>query len=244
METPHFLDSWDQYMYYATAACIGIGVIILLYHEYNVLKKKDYKEKYDYVNEHEIRYFWYSMMVFVVAGAFYANSLGTDLIMTKGMIWFYVRLFITVSFLTIAYFIVFSMVQIYYPKYLEKRLVKLRHKPRISPEGNAMRRLLEHEEDAHLDESQIAEEASVHSVDYDVWLDDATGFKKVEKYDAYLHAIECTNCGYFTMKVYLEEISKKPTATENGSLIKHFKCNYCKHREVQEAVISKLSENI
>jgi hypothetical protein len=244
METPAFLDSWDQYMYWAMFGCIAIGIGILLFHEYRVLKRKDYKEKYDYVNTHEIKYFWYSMMVFVVGLAFYANSIGTHLIATKGMLYFYVRIFITLSLLIISYYIVYSLVQIYYAGYLEKRLTKLRNTPRISPAGNAMRKLHEHEEDAHLDASQIAEEANVHSVDYDVWLDDATGFKKVEKYDAYLHAIECTECGYFTMKIYNEEIGTKPTVTENGVLIKHFKCSYCKHREIREAVLSKLSENV
>lgn len=244
METPAFLDSWDQYMYWAMFAFILIGIGILLYHEFRVLKRKDYKEKYDYVNTHEIKYFWYAMMAFVVAMAFYANSLGTNLVKEKGMLYFYVRVFITLSLLTISYYIVYSLVQIYYAGYLEKRLTKLRNTPRISPAGNAMRKLHEHEEDAHLDASQIAEEANVHSVDYDVWLDEATGFKKVEKYDAYLHAIECTECGYFTMKIYNEEISTKPTLTENGVLIKHFKCSYCKHREIREVVLSKLSENV
>jgi len=243
METPSFLGSWDQYMIWASFACIGIGGLILLYHEFKVLQIKDYKDKYDYVNLHEIRYFWYAMMVFVVAAAFYANSVGTGIIMTKGMLWFYVRLFITASFLTIAYFIVFSMVQIYYPRYLEKRLTKLRNTPRLSPEGNPMRKLHEHEEDAHLDASQISEQANVHSVDYDVWIDDKTGFKKVEKYDAHQHAIECTECGYVTMKIASEEIEKKPTATEEGILLKHYKCSYCKHRELREVVLAKLSDN-
>lgn len=244
METPAFLNSWDQYMYWAMFGCIAIGVGILLFHEYRVLKRKGYKEKYDYVNTHEIKYFWYAMMVFVVGLAFYANSLGTDLVKEKGMLYFYVRVFITLSLLTISYYIVYSLVQIYYAGYLEKRLTKLRNTPRISPAGNAMRKLHEHEEDAHLDASQIAEEANVHSLDYDVWLDEATGFKKVEKYDAYLHAIECTECGYFTMKIYNEEIGTKPTLTENGVLIKHFKCSYCKHREIREVVLAKLSENV
>ena len=243
METPSFLGSWDQYMIWATVACIAIGILILLYHEFKVLQIKDYKEKYDYVNLHEIRYFWYSMIVFVVAAAFYANSLGTDIIMTKGMIWFYVRLFITASFLTIAYFIVYSMVQIYYPRYLEKRLTKLRNTPRISPDGNPMRKLDEQEEEAHLDASQISEQANVHSVDYVIWIDDKTGYKKIEKYDAYQHAIECSECGYVTMKIDSEEIEKKPTTTEEGLLLKHYKCSYCKHREAREVILAKLTEN-
>ena len=183
------------------------------------------------------------MMAFVVAVAFYANSIGTHLIMTKGMLWFYVRLFITVSLLTIAYFIVFSMVQIYYPRYLEKRLTRLRNTPRTSPAGNLMRKLHDHEEDAHLDASQITEQVNVHSVDYDIWIDDKTGFKKVEKYDAYQHAIECSECGYVTMKIYSEEIETKPTATEDGLLLKHYRCSYCKHREAREVVLAKLADN-
>ena len=243
METPSFLTSWDQYMIWATFAFIGIGALILIYHEFRLLLIKDYKEKYDYVNLHEIKYFWYAVMVFVVAAAFYANSLGTHLIMTKGMIWFYVRLFITVSLLTIAYFIVFSMVQIYYPRYLEKRLTKLRNTPRISPDGNPMRKVHEHEEDAHLESNQISEQANVHSVDYDIWIDDKTGFKKIEKYDSHQHAVECSECGYYTMKIHSEEIDKQPTNIEDGILLKHYRCSYCKHREVREVVLAKLSDN-
>jgi hypothetical protein len=165
--------------------------------------------------------------------------------MEKGMIWFAVRLFITVSLTFIAYFFLSSVVRIYYPKQLEKRLVKLRTRPRISPAGNPMRRLSEEEEDAHLEASQIAEEASgIHSVDYDVWLDEKTGFKKVEKYMAYQHAEECPECGYYTMKIYNEEVEKSPTDNETGLLLKHYRCSYCRHREVREVVLAKLSTNV
>src|SRR6185436_15006117 len=110
--------------------------------------------------------------------------------------WFYVRIFITVSFAIIAYFVFYSMVRIYYPRSVEKRLKKLRNKPRTSPGGNLMRKLAESEEDAHLDASQIAEETGgIHSVDYDVWIDDKTGYKIVEKYMNYQHSEECPNCG-------------------------------------------------
>src|SRR5262245_21127363 len=100
-----FLSSWDQYMYIGTGACVVIGVLILLYHEFKVFQIKDYKEKYDYVNLHEVRYFWYSIMVFIIAAAFFANTVYTSKIVTDGMRWFYVRLFITISFTVIAYFI-------------------------------------------------------------------------------------------------------------------------------------------
>jgi hypothetical protein len=243
-QTSTLFTHWDQYMTIAGSVSILIGILIFLYHEFKVLQVKDYKLKYDYVNLHEIRYFWYVVMAFIVAAFFFANTIFTEKVL-HAMLWFYVRIFITVSFGIISYFILFSMVRIYYPRQLEKRLNKIRNTPRISPEGNIMRKLSETEEDHHLEASQIAEEASaVHSVDYDVWLDDKTGYKKIEKYWAYQHTEECPECGYFTMKISSEEIEKSPTATEPGLLLKHFKCSYCNHREAREIILARLEDNI
>jgi hypothetical protein len=238
-------ENWDSYMVILGSAFIVAGVLIFLYYEFRVLQQKEDKDKYDYVNTHEIKYFWYAIFLFIIAALFFSNTIFTHRVMEKGMIWFAVRLFITVSMTFILYFFLSSVVRIYYPKQLEKRLVKLRTRPRISPAGNAMRRLSEEEEDAHLEASQIAEEASgIHSVDYDVWLDDKTGFKKVEKYMAYQHAEECPECGYFTMKIYNEEVEKDPSNTDTGLLLKHYRCGYCRHREVREVVLAKLSTNV
>lgn len=240
--TSSFLSAWDQYMYVGAVTCVVIGILILLYHEFKIYQIKDYKEKYDYVNLHEIRYFWYAIMVFILAAAFFANTVASNLIGDEGMRWFYVRMFITASFAVIAYFIFFSVVRIYYPRQLEKRLTKLRNTPRVSPSGNSMRRLTESEEDHHLEASQIADE-KIHVVDYDVWIDEQTGFKKIEKYPIYQHAEECPECGYFTLKVTSEEIEKAPSVTEKGLLLEHFECGYCGHREQREVVVARLSAN-
>jgi hypothetical protein len=239
-----FVISWDHYMNIGAMVCVAIGILIFLYHEFKILQIKDYKDKYDYVNLHEVRYFWYAILALIFALAFYVNSMGTERILTKGILWFYVRIFMTLSFLVIFYFVFYSMVRIYYPRYVERRLVKLRDKPRISPAGNAMRKLEESEEDIHLDASQIAEEANVHSVDYDVWLDEKTGFKKVEKYDSYMHAEQCPECSFYTFKIDKEEIEEKPTADAQGLLLKHYKCSYCNHREAKEVKLAKLSSNV
>jgi len=235
---------WNAYMSIAGTVSIVAGILIFLYYEFKVLQIKDYKGKYDYVNLHEIRYFWYAVMAFIVAAFFFANTILTQKVLAD-MLWFYVRIFITVSFAIISYFILYSMVRIYYPRQLEKRLNKIRNTPRLSPQGNVMRKLSESEEDHHLEADQIAEESSaIHSVDYDVWLDDKTGYKKIEKYWAYQHAEECSECGYFTMKISSEEVEKRPTATETGLLLKHFKCTYCNHREAREILLAKLSDNV
>lgn len=239
-----FLASWDQYMYIGGYFFVGVALLILLYHEFRLFQIKDYKEKYDYVNLHEITYFWYAVIAIIFAAVFFCNTIATHTIEFRGMLWFYVRIFITACFAVIAYIVLSSMVRIYYPRSVEKRLNKIRNKPRTSPQGNLMRKLSEEEEDAHLDASQIAEEASgVHSVDYDVWLDEKTGHKKIEKYYSYQHTEECPNCGYFTMKIDVEEVEAAPTMDTPGKLIKHYKCTYCRHREMKEVTLAKLSTN-
>jgi hypothetical protein len=246
METVLNFDSWDRFMIFGASASIGVAVLILLYHEFRIFQIKDYKEKYDYVNLHEIRYFWYAVIAVILAFALYANSTFTEMITSSGdMLWFYVRLFIIICFAIIAYFVFYSMVRIYYPRSVEKRLNKLRNTPRLSPVGNAMRKLSEEEEDAHLEASQVAEESGgVHSVDYDVWIDEKTGYKKVEKYLSYQHTEECPECGYFTLKISKEEVETSPTDSEPGLLLKHFKCSYCGHRELKEVTLARLSSNI
>jgi hypothetical protein len=238
-----FLNSWNEYMLMGTIGCIGIGFLILLYHEFRLFLIKDPKEKYDYVNLHEIRYFWYAVIAFIAAGFLFSNTILSDLVLSHGMTWFYVRVFICVSFALIGYFVFYSMVRIYYPRYVEKRLRKVRNKPRISPEGNVMRKLSEEEEDHHLEADQIHEE-QFHSVDYDVWIDEKTGYKKIEKYMAYQHSEECPECGYYTFKIVREELEKAPTENETGLFIKHFKCSYCNHREAKEQPLAKLSANV
>lgn len=246
MKSTTFFAAWDQSMIYLAYASVGLAILILLYHEFRIFQIKNYKEKYDYVNLYEIRYFWYAVIALLIAIAFVGNTFGTETITASGeMMWFYVRIFMSVSFGLIAYFICFSMVRIYYPRSVEKRLNKLRNTPRTSSAGNLMRKLSEAEEDAHLEASQIAEESSeVHSVDYDVWIDEKTGEKRVEKYFSYQHTEECTECGYFTMKIHHEDVDTAPTANETGILVKHYKCSYCGHREQRQVVLAKLSDNV
>lgn len=241
MDVPvEFLASWSRFMYLGTLIFVGIGFLILLYHEIRILIIKDFKEKYDYVNLHEIRYFWYAMLSFIAAGFCFTNTLASEMIVTSGMAWFYVRLFITSSFAVIGYFVVNSAVRIYYPRFVEKRLNKLRNKPRVSPDGNTMRKLSEEEEDAYMEASMIEEEL-YHAIDYDVWLDEKTGHKRIEKYLAYQHAEECPECGYYTLKIHREELEKAPSETENGLFMKHYKCSYCNHREAREQVLAKIA---
>jgi hypothetical protein len=235
-----FLAHWNQYMVMAGSAFLVLGALIFLYHEFRVLRVKDYKDRYDYVYLNEVRFAWYVVLCLIIAAFFFANTILAQRVL-QDVLWFYARVFVTVSITTMAYFEFHSMVRIHYPRQLNRRLNRIRNVPRISPQGNNMRKLSETEEDHYLEAEQVAEESGgVHSVDYDVWLDDKTGFKKIEKYWAYQHVEECSECGYFTFCIDGEEIERRPTPSEPGLLNKHFKCSYCGHREFREIVLACL----
>jgi len=237
--------AWDYYMYIGTAIFAVITVLLFIYHEFRVFSMPDHKARFDYVTSYEIKFFWYSIISGIIAATFASNSFMSDWILRKGWKWFYGRLFITLCLAVLTYYVFYSLIKIYYVRYMESKLERLRNKPRTSPEGNVMRKLTEAEEDAHLEADQIAQEGSeVHSVDYDVWLDEKTGYKKIEKYYSYQHAIECPECGYVTMKIHHEEVTAKPTQTEAGQLTKHYRCTFCSHRTRKEVQLSKLANNV
>lgn len=235
-----FFDLWDTVMRSCAYVGLATSIALIVYYEVRVSRIRDLKDKYDYINLHEIKYFWSSIVMVIIASAFFVNSIGTITIGHNSMLWFYVRIFATVSLSIITYFVFFGMIRVYYPGNVEKRLMKLRETPRISPAGNIMRKLSEAEEDAYLDPSQIEDEA-IHSIDYDVWFDEATDYKKIEKYYNYQHAEACPECGYYTMKIEEEEIQVMPTQTERGLLHQHYHCSYCEHREVHAVRLATTS---
>ena len=240
-----FVANWDFYMMLGTGIFVVATVVIFGIHEIRMVMIKDFKERYDYVTLYEIKNFWLAMVSAIVAATFISNTFMTDWIVGKGWKWFAGRTFLTACLAIFVYVILASLIRIYYPRYMESRLVRLRNRPRTSPAGNPMRKLTEAEEDAHLEADQIAQEGSeVHSVDYDVWIDEKTGYKKIEKYHPYQHAIECPDCGYVTMKIHHEEVTKVPTIDEAGELSKHYRCTFCTHRERKEIHLAKLADNV
>ncbi len=234
----------DSSLAVGSVAFLILAFLILIYHEIRVMMVKNNKERYDYVNTHEIRYFWYAVIAFIAAAALYLDNVVAPLLPVDPDLLIYVRLFFLAVFSVVIYLFLSYPIRILYPRVIERRLKRIRNKARISPTGNMMRKLSEEEESVHLEKSEVDAQASgVHSVEYDVWIDDKTGYKQVEKYMGYQHAEKCVECGFYTMKVHEEEIRRKPTATEEGLLVKHYRCSYCKHREAREVVIAKLSTN-
>lgn len=218
--------SWNNLA--ANIAYFGwaLGLLIIVGYMVRLASIGDSKDKYDFINRHEINWLWVAAISIIAGTCFYANSS----IISITWLWIFVRVFVSISMGMITALIIQNLLKFYYPFFIEKRLKVLRYKPRISPKtGKPMKLLSEEEEDAYLDEGMQAEE-NVFSVDYDVWKDEETGFIKIEKYSGHLHAIQCPECNYQTFKVAREEIVKNPTPTEEGELVKHYSCSYCGHK--------------
>lgn len=243
--TVSFIETWDHYLIMGSYVFFSLALLIILFHEGKVISISSEKDRYDYVNTHEIKYFWYAIIAFMIGLALYITATITPLFPVDDSLKLYISVFFLAGIVVITYLILSSLVRILYPKFLESRLVRIRNKPRRSTAGNPMRKLNSQEGEVHLDADQLARHKSdIHSAEYDVWLDDKTGEKKIEQYMAYQHAEKCGECGFYTMKIDTEEIKKEPTQTEDGLLLEHYKCSYCKHREAREVVIAALSSNV
>ncbi len=232
------LQDWNDLGRYIALAFGAIAVIIFLYHWLSLGMKKDPKSRYDFINKYEINNLWYASVVLLIAIGIYVNTLVPE----GEVIWLAVRVFVTVMMGLIVGVIISNLLKFYYPFYVEKRLKKLRYTPRISPKtGKAMKLLSEDEEDVYLDEGMQAEE-NVFSVDYDVWIDEESGYTKIEKYAGHLIALQCPECNYQTLKVTKEEILESPTESDEGELMKFYKCDYCGYKERKAFRIAKLKQ--
>ena len=231
-----FIDSWNYWARIAAFAFIGFAILRVLFHYIKLASIKDLKGRYDYINENEISVLWSATVMILIGASLLANSFLSEI----GLFWFIIRWFTTFSIAFILGIVANNMLKFYYPFYIEKRLRQLRYKPRVSPKsGNPMKLLSEEEEDVYLDEGMQAEE-DVYSIDYDVWVDEESGYTKIEKYSGHLHALKCPECNYQTLKVQKEKIVTSPTYEEEGELIKYFSCSYCDYNAQETFTVAKL----
>jgi len=236
-ESP-FLAAWHDLMVILAIVMFTGGVIVYLVYKLRVSLINDYKEKHDFINTHEIRWFKWILYAFGLGAAMIVNLYGAGKILDMG-VWFFVRLFMSLAGATMVGYVGSLILEYYYPTKLNKKLKKWRYLPRTNPKtGNKMRLLSESEEDVHLDEGMQAEE-NVFSIDYDVWIDEKTNDIKIEKYDGHLIALRCGNCGFYTMKVVREEIIEHHEDGSPSELIKHYQCSYCKNVRATQFHVSK-----
>lgn len=225
-----------QGLYFLSFALIAVGIGMLIFYFIRLGGTSDPKAKYDFINKLEKKTLWRSFLILLIAaGTFVTSILATE--------WLYVFVGVFVSFMfgMILGVVIYNYLEYYYPTFIEKRLQKLRYKPRISSAGNPMKLLSEAEEDVYLDEGMQAEE-NIFSVDYDVWIDEKTEETKIEKYKGHLHAEKSPTCGYYTLRVVKEEIIESPTEEKEGTLMKYYECSYTGYKTKKIFNIAKLKK--
>ncbi len=234
----NFIATWNQIAIGLGALLLAIAILRLGMYLVTFAIAKGPKSRYDLISRHENGALWASVVLALLAVGAGANAF----IVQIGPIWLGVRLFLTVIGVTVALISLRHYFKFYYPFSVERRLKKLRYQPRVSPKSKQPMKLLsEAEEDVYLDEGMQAEE-NIFSVDYDVWLDEETGYTQVEKYAGHLHAAHCPDCDYLTYKVVKEEILQHPSAASSGELAKYYKCGYCGYKDIQHFKIAKTKE--
>ncbi len=237
-----FLHVWNLILWIISGLLFLAGIVLLVYYSAKVGGIKDYKSKYDYIRDYEVKFIFYALIFMSVAVALFINTLGTETI-KQSLVWFLVRLFVAVCAGTLVIYIGHLMLKYSYPTKLHKKLKKWRYKPRINVKtGNPMQLLSEEEEDVHLDAGMQAEE-NVFSVDYDVWVEEATGDVHIEKYPGHLQAYQCNTCGFQTMKQIREEIILAPSQETEGELERYYECSYCGARRHKILRVAKLSQD-
>lgn len=222
-----FIVAWHQSMILGAIIMVSAGILLFLFHGLRVSMISDYHLKYNYLNQKEIKNYKLVGVCFAIAGMLIVNLYQMDK-MKEIEVWFFVRLFMGIAAGTLIGYVSYLILEYYYPTRLDKKLKKWRFMPRTNPKtGNKMRLLSEEEEDVHLEEGMIAEE-NVFSIDYDVWIDEQSGDILIEKYEGRLQALKCNSCGFYTMRITKEEVTKVPSANAPGELVKSYQCSYCK----------------
>ncbi|WP_162555888.1 hypothetical protein [Reichenbachiella versicolor] len=187
------------------------------------------------MSKREIQYYWLTALTLCISLIFYLNSIMVwENTPEAELIWLF-KLFVSISIgLAIAIF-TNRYFYIYHPFNLEKKLQKLRFRPRVSPvTGQKMHLLTEDEEDVHLTLDMIEHE-KINAFEYDVWIDDSSGYKLIEVYKGNLYLDICKKCNYRTAHETKEEIILDDYDLLVQKLIKHYRCYYCDHEQTKTA---------
>jgi hypothetical protein len=228
------LDWWLDHGYILSLALLALGVVIFFGTIVTKMFISQPKSKYDYINGPQHRLYVYS--AYSLNFAFLAFLLSTVLSGRFNWIYFIAQVVTSILMVGLLHFTLRFTFKFYYPTLVEKKLKKLRYKPRKTKNGDVMELLSEEEEDDYLDEGMQAEEEAL-AVDYDVWIHRPTGETRIEKYGGYSHALKCPNCTYQTYKLVKEEIISKPTHKRSGKSYKFYNCTYCGHKGKRAHVI-------
>ncbi len=233
-----FLDVINRFSPILSYLLIFSGILLFAAYFSKKYLLKGNKEKYNLISRYEKKVIWNATILWLAALLIYPKEIISDAVKMNYLLDFFIILILV---LAIAYAVYYILLH-YYPDYVNRRLNRLRYKPRISPKtGKIMKLLTEEEEDVYLDEGMQAEE-DVFSVDYDVWIDEESGYTQIEKYSGKYAIKQCPKCNYQTFKIEKEELLIAPSVISSGELLKRYRCTYCDYTEKEIFNVAKLKE--
>lgn len=235
-----FIDHWHQITHVWSIIAIGVAVFIFMYYFISLSSKRTLTKKYEFINSKEIRLFWYAGLSAAISFALFINALIVRVHNTYNEGELTAKVFVSMMIGLVLAYSINKYLYGYYPINLAKKLHGLRFSSRHNPaNNNKMRMLTEEEEDEHLTEEMIEQE-NIYANEYDVWIDEETGFKIIEKYPGDRKRVICENCNYRTTKLYKEETEKEATGTHEGLYVKSYRCSHCDHVQRKESTIPAL----
>ncbi len=216
---------------------LALSIFLMFLYLVQVQSYRSRTKKYKFVSEKESRSWLTAAIILSIGVSFYAFVL-TDLSLGGNAVLDYVISCVVGLLVGVRLgYTLWLFLTYYYPFILEKRLKDIRFSEMLSPKtGQPMTLLNENEEDAHLSKEMIAEEES-QSVDYDVWIDNSTGKKVIERYITKYHPLVCESCNFRTLMVRNEVIVREPQMNKKGILRKYFECIQCGHLESKDFAI-------
>lgn len=219
-----------------------IGSLIILFYATSLVFYKSDSEKYEFVSAHEVKNLERTAIAISISIMFFSFFLISKEIRMIQPYEYYFIGFIAVCIATVIGYALFAFIKYYYPSLMEKRLRHYRFHDRISPITKKPMRLLNAaEEDVHL-KTEITDGENNLGKDYDVWFDEESGYTLIEEYNVHEHSLLCNQCNFRTLLDYKEEIEKNPTEKQSGFLKKHYRCSYCGHKEIRNAIIPSFEE--
>ncbi len=234
-------NEWQDSILWIGLGSLAICALLLTWYALMATIQVGSTAKYAYVAKREQSYFKVAAFIFAVAAGLILFAFLAKQFHNQEQILLY---FVGLVSVSIAFMIGYALEQyfkVYYPFFLEKKLRNIRFHPRKSPDGKPMKLLREHEEDVHMTAEMIADE-DAFTFDYDVWLEEDSGYKRIERYEGHLHATVCPRCEFRTLKDYKEQVMMPPSNTENGRLRKYYRCSYCGHEEIKDVDIASKAE--
>src|SRR6266705_1258931 len=124
-----FLVTWNEVMTIGTIGMVAAGILVYLVYKLRLSFFKEPKQRYDFINLNEIRWFKRVYFFFGLAAACAVNLYGMDKFTTLGL-WFFVRVFFGIATATLIGYVAALILEFYYPTKRNFKRRKLRYNAR------------------------------------------------------------------------------------------------------------------